>query len=1297
MKHTIRNKRGGLFFASRRLPWFGLALACAWIVTQTAYAKPGEYDGPRWLFLDAARVMAAAGQITTNQYPDCDSATVDKKMVRVYRADGTGEAQDETFTKVLTEKGKRQNRDLSQFFMLPYFTVEVVKLEVIKPSGEHLNVDIAANSKEMIDDSQMGMNIYDPNMKILKVNIPQLDPGDVVHSVVRTTTHRAIIAGEFSDSNVFEDTGYIRHISYEIYEPADKPLKRIVVRDEVAGTLKHSTLKQDGDITLQRWEVTNVPRMFEESGMPPRSEVLQRVLVSTTPTWQDVSKWYYNVCRPHLDATTPEMKKKVEDLTAGVQGDLERVKAVFYEVAQKIRYMGITPEKDRPGFEPHDVKLTFDNKYGVCRDKAALLVSLLEAAGFKTYPVLINVGTKLDSEVPSPDFNHAIVAVELKPAEYTLMDPTAENTKELLPSYECDQSYLICRPEGEILKTSPIIPAEENLLTVQTTASLDVAGNIQAKSTLSFGGINDNAYRGAFARMKPDDKRRFFERTLKRSMAGARLVSLNVLPEDAMDVSVPLHAELEFTVTGTTAAGNGKAVVSLPWISRGMGVVNFVLEGTGLDKRKYPLRTSIACGVSEHLTVKLGEGYSGKISIPTFAPINNPSLGYQRQVELAGNALDCTSEFKLKTVQFSTAEYLELKRSLKALDYDRRKAPVLAVSAVALAKNDPEPKAAPKATVESNARVVESQKRLTISGPAAAVLHGKYLKEVLTYSGKKSEAEVKFNYNPACGDAKIVSAAVTSKTGTRQEITPKEINIMDAGWNASAKRYTGGKVLVANLPGVDIGSKIEVEYELTYTNRPFISGFEPFQAFDDVVRKEYRLDTPADLKVQTVMTGPAGIVQAASSEADKCRTYTWKASNVPALPAESQLPPEWTFLPGVDYFAGDLAAYLGELKHVMLERSGQGPKAAQLAKRLVAEAKGQKAGLRAIRDYVARNIRSAGPSFLELPLSELSAADTTLSDGYGHAADRAILLHSMLKAAGYSPEIVLASGLPPIGGITNLVMSFPLPQNFQLPLVRVTLEGIPYYLNNTDQYAELGTTPSDGHLALSLETKGFEIIQAADNFRDKTETDYSMALSDSGKTRLAITHRYYGTAFNGKKRYFSELPPEERKRYFQELVSDVAQGAQPVSELVTRFDSYPGTEEFAVEVDHYCVVDGKYSYLDLPYSPSLFPVGADTRSLPLFLSQRNQFTVRTRIDLPANFRNIAIAPPSESLEAPEGAGKVRVTSTEEDKGRLIVQDLVSSPAIIPAEEYPAMLKLEASLGRKAAKTLLLEASPATLP
>ena len=41
------------------------------------------------------------------------------------------------------EKGKRGNRSLSLYYMLPYSTAEIVKLEVIKPGGKVAIVDVA--------------------------------------------------------------------------------------------------------------------------------------------------------------------------------------------------------------------------------------------------------------------------------------------------------------------------------------------------------------------------------------------------------------------------------------------------------------------------------------------------------------------------------------------------------------------------------------------------------------------------------------------------------------------------------------------------------------------------------------------------------------------------------------------------------------------------------------------------------------------------------------------------------------------------------------------------------------------------------------------------------------------------------------------------------------------------------------------------------------------------------------------------------------------------------------------------
>ncbi|MGD0745852.1 MAG: DUF3857 domain-containing protein, partial [Verrucomicrobiota bacterium] len=1128
-----------------------LVLAAVALAGLPARADTNQYAGSNWALVDVKRVMAAAAEITPAKYPDCDEATVEQKSVRVYRADGTGECQDETFVKVLTEKGRRNNRTLTMGFMLPYTTVEVPRLEVIKPDGETVSVDVAANSKESIDDSQMAMNIYDPNRRVLQVNIPGLNIGDVVHSVERQTIERPFIAGEYAEENVFEGGGFIRHITYEVHAPADRPLKRMALRDEVPGTVTASTQPGANNTIVYRWEVNNVSRMFDEPSMPPYEEVLQRLFVSTLPDWAAVSKWYWNLSQPHLDATTTEMKQTVTELTAGAKTDMDKIKALFYFVSNKIRYMGITPEKDRPGFEPHDVCITFDKKYGVCRDKAALLVSMLRLAGLNAYPVLVSVGTHKDAGVPDPYFNHAIAGVELEQGRIVLMDPTDENTRELLPASDCNQSYLVARPDGDTIRLSPIQPPEENLMRIKTAGVLNADGVIDAKSELSFQGVNDDAYRNAFSHMKPDDERRFFEQRLQQAVPGLRLKSLNLVPADMRDVSTGLRAELEFSVGGMTVNGGGESVVSVPWIGKRLGVVNFILDGTGLEKRKYPLETGVTCGVQENISLKLEGGFTGAAALPSTSSVADDCVSYQQHFDATEGSLACSRTLKLKAVEFSPAQYLALKQTLKMLDNDGRKAPILALAGKPAANDRAITGHPPAPAVESNARILESRKTLEVTGPHTAVYRVKYSKRILTYSGKIREAEVKIPYNPACEEARLVHAVVTSPTGERQEISKDEINVMDEGWNASAKRYTGGKILVASLPGVEVGSIIEVEFEVIYTHAPFLAGFESFQLLDDLEQKSFELTAPADVKVQRLVSGAPGVIHEQDKKDASRQEFQWQSEKVAALPAETQLPPEWVYSAGVGYFIGNVTNYLNELNETMLERSHQSNRAAELARQLAAKAEDKIQTVKAIRDFVAKSIRLAGPSFNDLPLSELSGADTTLADGYGHAADRAILLHAMLSAVGFQPEIVLASRLPAIAGITNVAMAFPLPQSFQTPLVRVTLGGTNYYLNDTDQYAQLGSTGDDGRMGIALSNRAWEIIHAARECEDGMQTDYTLMLDRSGRTLLGVSRWYYGGYYNEKRRFFSELPPEERKRYFQETVSEAAQGARAVGDLTT--------------------------------------------------------------------------------------------------------------------------------------------------
>ena len=147
-------------------------------------------------------------------------------------------------------------------------------------------------------------------------------------------------------------------------------------------------------------------------------------------------------------------------------------------------------------------------------------------------------------------------------------------------------------------------------------------------------------------------------------------------------------------------------------------------------------------------------------------------------------------------------------------------------------------------------------------------------------------------------------------------------------------------------------------------------------------------------------------------------------------------------------------------------------------------------------------------------------------------------------------------------------------------------------------------------------------------------TNYRLSLADDGNARITIEHRYFGMAYADKNRFFSELPPEETNRYYQETVSKVAQGARAVGGLVTKFDSYPGVERFTVDLAHYAIADGRFLYFNPPFEPRLIQAESDTRILPLFVPQDSSEDIRVQIVLPPGFRAWRYPPRTETSGSP---------------------------------------------------------------
>ncbi|NIY14085.1 MAG: hypothetical protein GWM98_03975, partial [Nitrospinaceae bacterium] len=364
---------------------------------------------------------------------------------------------------------------------------------------------------------------------------------------------------------------------------------------------------------------------------------------------------------PHLD-TTPEIRAKVNDLVGGLTEPDQKIEALFNFVSREIRYMGITAETVSPGYEPHDVADTFNARHGVCRDKAALLVAMLREAGLDAFPALINNGPKKDPEVPQPYFNHAIVAVRLD-GGFRLMDPTDETTRELLPSYLDDCSFLVATPEGETLMTSGIEPSDVNLLRIETRGQVDDEGRLGATTRLVFNGINDNAYRGYFARIKPEERRRFFESVAKRVVPRARVTEVEILPSDMMDTSTSLTVRVSFEADDVLVQGNALTMLPLPVMGTRLGMVNFVIGKTGLESRRYPLKTGYACGVQETLELTLPDACGEAEIIPDFTPVEHEAIRWHAAMEQKGSRVAYEADFRLEVSEFSPDEYGLLKET----------------------------------------------------------------------------------------------------------------------------------------------------------------------------------------------------------------------------------------------------------------------------------------------------------------------------------------------------------------------------------------------------------------------------------------------------------------------------------------------------------------------------------------------------------------------------------------------------------------------------------------------------------
>ncbi|MCL1909893.1 MAG: DUF3857 domain-containing protein [Kiritimatiellaeota bacterium] len=1239
-------------------------------------------------FIPREETLAVLRDTDFAQFPDAETVLVDDATREFYRADGTGESVNEWYEKILTEKGLRNSRTQSAWMGTVYENLSWEQAEIIKADGAVVTIDTAENSKVMIDPGQMNANIYDPSNKVTVLSIPGLEIGDTIHLLVKRVTHKARAPGKFASSELFEREFPILRQSHVIDAPAELPLISVTLRNETGAGVAYSREDLDGGGTRHTWSVENVPQAFSEPQMPAFYTCAQRLLVSSVADWKELSRWYWNLCEPRMAATTPAMTNTVLEIVADVENDDEKIRRIFYHVAQNIRYMGVTAESEAPGYEPHDVSLTFDNKYGVCRDKAALLASMLRIAGFEAFPVLIHANEKRDPDAPSVYFNHAITAVR-RDGVYTLMDPTSESVATLMPEYLAEKSYLVATPEGETLLESPALPAEQNKCLIETTGAIS-NGVLRAHTVIRFEGANDTIYRGALANMGADQIRRFTDGQIQRTVPGAVITGVKLTPSDMRETDTPLSLEIDYSIVNAvaTSASNGVTVLTLPQIGGSFGYANFVVRQTSLKERRFPYKTEIPNCVEERMTIEtpfVGMIFAGAGDIDSKCDVAE----YAQKTEFSDDGvLTFGSRFAITKSLVETDAYADFKRVLKARETAFRSVPVWEISDNSQFQNfaiSQFPTPLPPEKSNDILKILDEAVVTLDKDNNTIFAERHFINKILTQAGVKKGAEMKLYFNPVFEDERLVSASVTSPSGEVRQITALEMNLMDQGWVAGAPRYPAGKILAVSFPNVEIGSVIDCTYTTLWSDYPFLAWIEYFGGNDDTEKQT--------IIVREVSGGVTNEVARETRE------------NIPGLIAEDNMPPTRYVRERFEHIATEGAnGKFSPLDFAKATSAAFKTAAEKRHEKTAAKAREITEGKKTIYDkvdaikvFTAKNIRRAGPYYYWLPLSYLSAPDDTLEAGYGHEADKIIMQMAMLRELGIEAKLMFAdptavlscfefmSGTDPIvdyGGLANVFLEIKGNKETNYDDL---------YLFERSQYGDPRVIPWARYTYINPEE-----TEDSAFWMDGNDGDYSTCvlgnsvydIQNDGSAIVEIKTFYYGMNHESMRNTEIELTPEQHRRYVLRLAAAYSQDAELIGDYESDLENHPVVTKLKLRIPDFAVKQDGLWNIRVPR----FPIDArlGERVNPFYQASPVKSDGVITILLPEEISEVLFIPEDTSLYGEDYVATVNHYKKNQNGRRSIqiIRGIHIDRTVIPDIVYDEYMRDAVKLLGRGADTII---------
>ncbi|HUN55544.1 MAG TPA: DUF3857 domain-containing protein [Smithella sp.] len=416
--------------------------------------------------------------------------------------DGTSITKHIDRIKIFNERG-RNLASKSISYREGYQEVKILFANTIKPDGGVVPLD----QKDIQDSAEYAGYEFYTDMRVKKFTMPAVEDGCIIEYASEIKNLKPVLSFDYFDIFLFQNIYPVEKDIMEIVLPANIELKSRSFKTSLT-----PEIITDGN--KKRYMLTNTKQkeIIPESRMPSLldRETFPQIYLWTLNNWDEISKWYMSLVKEQMISDS-ELEGFTKHLIAGAKTDEDKINAIFSFVSQNIRYISVLlgPYTHKP----HAANEIFHKRYGDCKDKTTLLLTMLKIAGIKGMPALVpSNGKYFDPSIPSLNvFNHVIAVVPFKD-KYFWLDATNETAAYNSVPFSLPTKVFLMNEDGSYrFITTPELDDKNDSYSVDMKYIIDQEGNAAINYHYEYFGKAAEGIRYFFKYSAPEQRKKYFE------------------------------------------------------------------------------------------------------------------------------------------------------------------------------------------------------------------------------------------------------------------------------------------------------------------------------------------------------------------------------------------------------------------------------------------------------------------------------------------------------------------------------------------------------------------------------------------------------------------------------------------------------------------------------------------------------------------------------------------------------------------------------------------------------------------